>query len=137
MKNLTILKTVIMIGLALSLSPFILKAGEPDDVKDKNADAQTGRPVVIEDIFKDIIQTLPSNVKADLDSLRKVQEKGNKNQVHKVDTQKIAEQISMDKRMKDLPENVRKQVEMAIQEIEKNREERELQFKEMQKKKKE
>jgi len=135
MSNIQTVTRVIMISLVLF--PFILKAEQPDEKNDGKAEIQDKRPVVIEDIFKDILQTLPSNVKADLDSLKKGQAKETKSTVKKVDTEKIAEQINQDKRMKDLPENIRKQVEQAIQDIEKNREERELQFKEMQKKKKE
>jgi|GEM_PF-2307085 len=135
MSNIQTVTRVIMISLVLF--PFILKAEQPGEKNDGKAEIQDKRPVVIEDIFKDILQTLPSNVKADLDSLKKGQTKETKSTVKKVDTEKIAEQINQDKRMKDLPENIRKQVEQAIQDIEKNREERELQFKEMQKKKKE
>lgn len=99
-------------------------------------DSQAKQPAV-EDIFQDIMLTLPSDVKADMDSVKtnKPAVPVNSNEQVKNNNEKIQEQMQKDKRLQELPENVRNQVEKAIIEIDRNREERVLEFKEMKKKK--
>jgi hypothetical protein len=91
----------------------------------------------IEDIFQDIMLTLPSDVQADIDSVKTKHTVINENDIHHNSNinEKIEDQISKDKRLLELPEKVRKQVEEAIKEIDRKREERTLEFKEMKKKK--
>ncbi len=101
-------------------------------------DTQAKQPAV-EDIFQDIMLTLPSDVKTDVDSVKtnKPVVNMNNNEQVKNSNEKIRDQIQKDKRLQELPENVRDQVEKAIIEIDRNLEERVLEFKEMKKKKNE
>lgn len=122
----------ILIGLLLCQLIF---ADDPNTKKESEGIKEN--PVVIEDIFKEIMLTIPVDVKSDLDSAKKAQngtvnKTGNAKQLQ---NKGVVDHIQNDQRFKELPEQVRKQVEKTIMEIDKTREERELQFKEMKKKK--
>lgn len=105
----------------------------------KSSEGKLSKRPVVEDIFQDIMQTIPSDVKADIDSIKIKNTVIDNNEIHQNNNvnENIKSQISKDKRLLELPEKVRNQVEKAIKEIERNREERVLEFKEMKKKKKE
>jgi len=94
------------------------------------------KPVIIEDIFKDIMLTLPLEMKADVDSVKKNQTNTTNSKSTDVSHGgKITTHIQQDDRYNKLPLKVQQQVEKTIMELEKNREERELQFKKIKKKK--
>ena len=122
----------IFIGLLLCQLVFA-----DDPVRKNEMERSEESPVVIEDIFQEIMLTIPADVKADLDSAKKVQS-GSTNKTgnaEQVQNKGMADHIQNDQRFRELPEQVQQQVEQTIMEIEKTREERELQFKEMKQKK--
>ncbi len=134
MKHNTYVTTsgTILIGLLLCQLVF---ADEPNTKKESESTREN--PVVVEDIFQEIMLTIPADVKTDLDSAKKVQN-GTVNKTEnakQLQSKGVADHIQSDQRFRELPEQVRQQVEKAIMEIAKTREERELQFKEMKKKK--
>ncbi len=122
----------VLIGLLLCQ---LVLADDPNTKKESEGTREN--PVVIEDIFQEIMLTIPADVKSDLESAKKVRngtvtKEGTAEQIQ---NNGVADHIQNDQRFRELPEQVRQQVEKTIVEIDKTREERELQFKEMKKKK--
>lgn len=97
-------------------------------------DLQNNNIAIIEEIFDNILLTLPENIKMDIDSVS-----ANNSNITNKDYQSngnatVGKKINNDKRFQKLPVNIQNQVEKTILEIDKSRENRKLQFKEKKKK---
>ena len=117
---------LILSGVALFGCTALVSAGEDDSRTMPKADA----------IYNDIMATLPVDMKARIDSSKtssamngNAQTKADSTTIVRERQEKAAEEKA--KRLEGLPDELRVQVEKAMQEMEKRQMERKLEFKDM------
>jgi hypothetical protein len=129
----TILRIQIMVVGLLMLSvahPATASEGNDTNLKQRAASA----------IFNDIMQTLPNTMKNKVDSAgmsRKIEYRGSSSNGHNPSNSQTSGRTSAERRdgaVKNLPDDVRGQVEKAIADIDLMNQNRQIQFKEYEKK---
>jgi hypothetical protein len=122
------MKTHILPLIVFSLTALAAIAVASDD--------QEGRQLKADAIYNEIMMTLPPETKAQIDSSKATGEQIVKDRV-RADSGKALRELQekaafeKNRRLEGLPDELRQQVEKAMQEMEKRQIERELEFKEM------